>query len=399
MKTKYLFTLTFLLLFSFSFSFASEIETTYVEIILDASNSMNESIDGETKIDTAKRVLSNLVEQWEKESAGKIQMGLRVYGNNFDASKTLEIACSDTTLEVPIAENTASSIKQKVSPISALGYTPIAYSLEQTESDFQAGQNNVIILISDGKESCKGDPCAVAKKLNEAGIKLKVHVIGFAVDAETKDQLECIADATQGKYYTASNADELQLVAQEVKLLVSENIAAPVQTSKRKKIVLNKPGRINIIKPKGIDYRPQYVKIRKAGTDETILELYSSNGFGVKVLPAGRYDVYVQNQNGGNVLYRKNFEILSGKEVSVSLNSGFIFQTSSPDVKKSLKYLYVHALPADEELYNLYQAYAWQAQVLPPGKYKIYVQYQSSNKTLLIDELEVINGEIIEIEL
>jgi hypothetical protein len=50
-----------------------------------------------------------------------------------------------------------------------------------------------VILVSDGKETCKGDPCLTAKALAEADGSLIIHTIGFAADSAAKYQLQCIA--------------------------------------------------------------------------------------------------------------------------------------------------------------------------------------------------------------
>ena len=62
-----------------------------------------------------------------------------------------------------------------------------------TIAEMNKGDNNSIVLISDGIETCGGDPCAVAKKLTKDNIDFKVHVVGFDVSKKAKEQLECIA--------------------------------------------------------------------------------------------------------------------------------------------------------------------------------------------------------------
>lgn len=50
----------------------------------------------------------------------------------------------------------------RVRAIAALGTTPIAYSLREVVSDFGSAQGEKLtILVTDGKEDCGGDACAV----------------------------------------------------------------------------------------------------------------------------------------------------------------------------------------------------------------------------------------------
>ena len=90
----------------------------------------------------------------------------------------------------------------------AQGYTPIAYSLEQATNDFSAdAKERVIVLVSDGKETCKGDPLVAAKVL--AGKGITVHTVGFVVDTAARGQLQTIARATGGTYFDAPVGPEL----------------------------------------------------------------------------------------------------------------------------------------------------------------------------------------------
>ncbi|MDP3980090.1 MAG: VWA domain-containing protein [Chlamydiota bacterium] len=375
-------------------------DTTHVEVILDASNSMNEVINGEKKMDTAKKVLSNLVQQWEDESAGMIKVGLRIYGNYFDPYKSKEIACQDTTLEVPIGENTATAIKSKIYSVEAKGYTPIAYTLNEARADFTIGNQNTVVLVSDGKESCGGDPCQVAKAFKKDGIDLTIHVVGFAVDDETKQQLKCIADATEGNYYTAENAEDLQLVAQQVKQLVSEKIEQPKQTVKKIKIA--GPGKITFHKPEELESLSlSRINIHKAGTDEIVVGMWK-DFYKPKVLSSGSYDVWIEYKGSqGVVQYANNIEVAPKKETMMALNTGAIFSITDEDTLKGIDRIHIHSLPDDKELVSTWdQEYMTSPKILPPGKYRIYFTYKGSrDKTMVIEELEIPNNQLVEIEI
>ena len=68
------------------------------------------------------------------------------------------------------------------------------------------------MLLTDGEETCGGDPCALARELSAGGSHLTVHVIGYrAWDAEGFGMLQsrCLADATGGLYISVQTTDEL----------------------------------------------------------------------------------------------------------------------------------------------------------------------------------------------
>lgn len=63
----------------------------------------------------------------------------------------------------------------------------------------------LMVVISDGKESCGQDPCAVAQALARAKPHLKINV----VDILGTGAGNCLAQATNGRVFTARNADEV----------------------------------------------------------------------------------------------------------------------------------------------------------------------------------------------
>ena len=68
-----------------------------------------------------------------------------------------------------------------------------------------------MVLVTDGIESCGGDPVRAARELREQGIV--VHVIGFGlgnVADEDSASLQNIAWASGGQYVTAGSAEELK---------------------------------------------------------------------------------------------------------------------------------------------------------------------------------------------
>lgn len=175
-----------------------------VLLILDASGSMNAKLpNGETRIAVAQRAVRGVTTL----VPGKAQVSLRLYGAQ---SAPREKNCQDTSLAVPFgaAEVNSPAITAAIDVIKAQGYTPIGYSLGQAADDFPAtAKERVIVLVSDGKETCQGDPVVAAKALATKGIT--VHTVGFVVDTAARGQLQAIAKATGGTYFDAPVGPEL----------------------------------------------------------------------------------------------------------------------------------------------------------------------------------------------
>jgi len=65
-------------------------------------------------------------------------------------------------------------------------------------------------VVSDGVETCGGNPVEEAQKVSNSNIKPIMNIIGFQVDHEAEKQLKEIAEVSKGKYVLANNAKELQ---------------------------------------------------------------------------------------------------------------------------------------------------------------------------------------------
>jgi hypothetical protein len=66
------------------------------------------------------------------------------------------------------------------------------------------------VLVTDGEETCSGDPAAAIQALADLGIDVRVNIVGFALDDQaTKDQFADWARIGNGRYIDASNAGEL----------------------------------------------------------------------------------------------------------------------------------------------------------------------------------------------
>lgn len=185
---------------------APEARAARVEIILDASGSMRASAGTMSRMDAGKRAVRTTVQALDAGS----EVGLRLYGHRLP-SEPKEASCRDSELVIPIGRLDRARFVAAVDAAQPLGQTPLAHSLEQAASDFGdvGDEPAVIILVSDGEESCGGDPARVACQLAARGLALTVHTVGFDVDAAAREQLQAVARCTGGEYRDAGNADEL----------------------------------------------------------------------------------------------------------------------------------------------------------------------------------------------
>lgn len=188
-----------------------------VLFVLDGSGSMWGRLDGVEKIVVAKKLMTRLVQDLPDTT----ELGLQVYGHRSKGD------CNDIELIAPIGLGNRSAIIEQINAINPKGKTPISASLALAVEQLQeVEEESTVVLISDGKETCNADPCALVKSARQRGVKMRVHVVGFDVGQEERDQLICIADAGAGSYYTANNAAQLANNFTEIQQELSQNKCA-----------------------------------------------------------------------------------------------------------------------------------------------------------------------------
>ncbi len=188
-------------------------EASDVMIILDASGSMKQKTsDGVVRMAAAKEAFLPLTETFSQE-----QVSLMIFGHRISPKKPG--ACKDIETAIPFGPMNSTKFQQVVKATQALGNTPLANSLILAKEQLlglDRDSQKAVIILTDGNETCGGDPAAAALMLAELGINVKVHVVGFAVGEEEEKQLLSIAAAGGGKYVSAKNAAELKKVLPEI---------------------------------------------------------------------------------------------------------------------------------------------------------------------------------------
>jgi len=237
-------------------------------------------------MDAAKKAVEKLVYTMRDD----MLLCFRAYGHQ---SKRDAHNCEDTAILVPFGrlEDVRDRIVSRCRTLSARGYTPIRYVLELASHDFPPDikGRRMIILVSDGKETCEGDPCALAAALAAGEINLVIHTVGFGADSATKSQLQCVAEATGGRYFGASDTDELAAV-------LGQAVETHAVIRYRKK----GPGRLQL---QDADLRGHVVTDAETGMQAGHLSHVQST----IELPAGIYHVTV----GG--LIWKSIRVLAGE--------------------------------------------------------------------------------------
>lgn len=177
-----------------------------VMIILDASGSMSLLNNGQTRMDVAKDALRKYVASTQ---ASNINMGLMVYGHkgsNSVADKPISCALAEQL--APIGTITSANLDTYLNLINPTGWTPIGLAISNAQASFTGKEqdNNEIMLVTDGEETCDSNPVGAATSIYNGPAKVKVNIIAFVVSSST---LSSISKAGGGSFSSANNSDEL----------------------------------------------------------------------------------------------------------------------------------------------------------------------------------------------
>ncbi len=203
----------FLTIILFILSFLSAVAAEEKLIILDASLSMNQPLNGVPKYVVAINAAKSQLQKLNQEEL----VGLRTIGLTIDASLLTFLTdpsalCRATQLVAPIRSYNIANIESALDSIVPLGTTPLTYSIDTAiKYDFISSSNTKhIILITDGGESCEENPCSYIRNLMQRRKDLIIDVIAIGVTGDELSQLKCLTEATSGTIITANTSNQIE---------------------------------------------------------------------------------------------------------------------------------------------------------------------------------------------
>ena len=288
--------------------------------VVDASGSMWGQIDGENKIVIARKVLGDVVDGL----ADGTLVGMIAYGHRREGD------CDDIETILAMGPLNRGLIKQTVGDLNPKGKTPITKSLQQAfDSLSESGRAATVILISDGLETCGGDPCAAVRAVRERGVEFILHVVGFDVAGEDVSQLECAAQAGGGLFFSAENAQDLAAALEHA-------VATPAEVP---------AGRLSVkvIADGALQDAAILVRAAASGEDMGGGRSYAHEGTNPRLipLPDGKYEVKVQAVGiKGDIIRRFVVDIMDGglveKEVDYSTGELSIGVTRNSELSDAI---------------------------------------------------------------
>ncbi len=222
------------------------IDGDVILIMLDCSYSMKESITNNLapnkpgdkqvgsfqKMDLAKDAVLHIM----RNIPSSVFLGLRTYGAAYTGDPFMD--CKQSSLVVPPGKSNRRDLISQLREIHPYGMTPLEYALRQAaEKDLRRfTKQKTIILISDGGDTCGGNPCEFIKQLPRMGVNLKVYCIGLGLrnrpdDRIARNQLYCIAKESDGAYLDVSSASQMIIWLSDVLRYTLDSKASPPESS------------------------------------------------------------------------------------------------------------------------------------------------------------------------
>ncbi|WP_334191702.1 vWA domain-containing protein [Pararhodobacter sp.] len=177
-------------------------------LVFDASGSMWNRVEGDlSRIEVARDVMG---EYFASRDTG-VPLSVIAYGHNRRGD------CRDIEVVAPMGQGSPDALERRLRALMPRGMTPLTDSLALARDQIPATAEAAdIILVTDGLETCEGDPCALAASLAAEGIEIRAHVVGFGLSRSELEGLSCITDQTGGMMFDTNSGAELAAALQQV---------------------------------------------------------------------------------------------------------------------------------------------------------------------------------------
>lgn len=188
-------------------------------LIIDSSISMAGKISKKSKISQVR----NAIRPALKLARSNLNLGVIFYGHRRRGD------CKDVQHVIRLGKIQQNRYMQIINDFAPKGRTAIPNAVSLAAGILKKrGQSNSIILITDGYDICKGDPCALGKKLQQQNSGLKVHVIAVRSQNTKLTSLRCLAKSTGGRFIAANTPKALQdAVAETLQAAAASTIPLP----------------------------------------------------------------------------------------------------------------------------------------------------------------------------
>ncbi len=165
-----------------------------VVLVVDGSGSMGDPMPGAgSRLDAAKRSIGQFVDGLP----GDVDVALIEFGD-----------CNRVNRDSFYSPAQRGMLKQRVDGLRPMNGTPLGLSVERAGRIISSVRPGIIVVVSDGNDTCRGDPCAAARAIAASKPNVRINVIDIGGDS--RGAAQCIAQPSGGHVYQPSSVAEME---------------------------------------------------------------------------------------------------------------------------------------------------------------------------------------------
>jgi len=169
-------------------------------LVIDGSGSMSDPISGApTRLDAAKRSVDEFVDSLP----GDVDVGLIEFSD-----------CERVNRDKFYDSSQRGQLKQRVHGLVPRQGTPLGLSVERAGRIISSRRPGVIVVVSDGTDTCHGDPCGAAQRIAANKPNVRINVIDISGSAGNPTA-QCLAGATKGRVFQPNSVGEMKEMVQQ----------------------------------------------------------------------------------------------------------------------------------------------------------------------------------------
>lgn len=154
-------------------------------MIVDASGSMRQPFGtAPSRLDAAKRASESMI----RGLPADVDVALVDFG-----------ACGQVRRDKFYSASQRGALVAEINGLTPKQGTPLADAIRRAGNIASDTAESVIVIVSDGGDSCGGDPCAAARSIKASKPGVTINVIDLADTPRERQVLQCIAGAGGGR--------------------------------------------------------------------------------------------------------------------------------------------------------------------------------------------------------
>lgn len=350
-----------------------------VMFIVDSSGSMQAKLEGRAKLDIAKDVLGTVVPELPPE----VRLGLTAYGHRQKADK------QDVEILVAPGSGEQKEVLARIAALAPLGLSPIALALSKVAEQLKPRRTETtIVLLTDGLETCGGDPRGVVKQMKQDGLSFVLYVVGYDVKDSEKKELVSLAAEGNGRYFSAQDAASLLAALEQMRKDVEEKVEKAKTEKVQKKTGL---GKLRLAMPEDALKSLAGIQLRRKSDGKVIKKAEIAGADSTHPLPSGEYELLLDfanpNYRPPTTILLQTFTIEGGATAELILGA-VAFNVAEGLADHNIAALELidrgsgATLVKTEPENNDY--YLFKTKPLPAGQYDLAIRYSRSPQVTVL---------------